>query len=321
MKALVTGADGFVGAALVRRLLRDGHTVGGTIRRNEELRADRFNAQERAAVTWYPFELADEASSREVAAVGWDAVFHLAAVSTMLQAEEHPGATWNENAGGTARLVRALAEARTRGTADARVLVVSSIDIYGSPRDSEPTRLRREDDAPAPLSAYAASKVGAEVAALQEWRRSGLRILVARPTPHTGPGESEWKFIPKYARRVRLARRQQAPAIATGMLDGVRDFLHVEDVVDAYVRLVERGVSGEIYNVSSGRGIRLDALVRRLGELAGWPVVLEVAAGEVRSGVVTHLVGDPAKLQAVTGWKPCHTLDQTLQAVLDAQAD
>jgi GDP-4-dehydro-6-deoxy-D-mannose reductase len=296
--------------------------VGGTIRRNEELRTDRFTAAERRAVTWYPFELADDASAREIAAAAWDAVYHLAAVSTVAQAEEHPGATWNENAGGTARLAHALAEARAREAMNPVLLVVSSIEVYGPPLSpQEPERLRRESDPPAPLSAYAASKVGAEVAALQEWRRGGLRVVVARPTAHTGPGENERKFIPKYARRVHIARRRQAPAIATGMLDGVRDFLHVDDVVDAYVRLVASGVPGEIYNVAAGEGVSLDAIVRRLAELAGWPLVQEVTAGEVRRDVVSHLVADPAKLRQATGWKPCHTLDQTLQAVLDAQTD
>lgn len=317
MKVLVTGADGFVGAALVRRLLRDGHAVSGAIRRNEDLRADRFTSEERRTVSWIPYELADDASAREVAAGGWDAVYHVAAVSSVAQAQLHPGATWNENAGGTARLAWELAQVRQRGGADPVLLIVSSIEVYGAGTSTP----RTERDPVAPVSAYAASKVGAEVAALQEWRRSGLRVVVARPTPHTGPGQSDRSFLPRYARRIRGAQQCGAAAITTGLLDGVRDFLHVDDVVEAYTRLVTGGAPGEIYNVSSGSGIPLNSLVRRLGELAGWHGLHEVDTAEIRPEAIEYLVADPAKLRAATGWAPRHTLDQTLQAVLDAQTD
>jgi len=317
VKVLVTGADGFVGAVLIRRLLGAGHAVTGTIRRNEDLRADRFTAEERRAVCWMPYELADDISAREAAAGGFDAVYHLAAVASVAQAQRHPGATWNENAGGTARLAWELAQARQRGSGDPVVLVVSSIEVYGG----GPAVARAEDDALAPVSAYAASKVGAETAALQEWRRSGLRVIVARPSPHTGPGQSDRAFVPRYARRICAARRRGAPAITTGLLDGVRDFLHVDDVVEAYVGLVAKAQAGEIYNVASGQGVALEAVVRRLGELAGWNGLHEVDSAEIRREAIPFLVGNPAKLRAATGWAPRHTLDQTLQAVLDAQTD
>ena len=317
MKVLVTGADGFVGAVLVRRLLRDGHAVSGTIRRNEDLRGDRFTSEERRAVSWIPYELADDVSAREAAAGGWDAVYHLAAVASVAQAQLHPGATWNENAGGTARLVWELAQARQRGSADPSVILISSIEVYGA----GPAVPRVETDPVAPVSAYAASKVGAEAAGLQEWRRSGLRVVVARPSSHTGQGQSDRGFVPRYARRIRAAKQRGAPAIATGILDGVRDFLHVDDVVEAYTRLSTDGRPGEIYNVSSGTGVALEKVVRRLEALAGWDGLHEVASGEIRRDAVPYLVGDSGKLRAATGWAPRHTLDQTLQAVLDAQTD
>ncbi len=315
MKVLVTGADGFVGSWLTRRLVADSHVVVGTFRPGEDHRAARFTPAERDRVTWVPLELADDESVRRVAEGGWDAVAHLAAVSWVTVAERSPGRAWNENAGGTARLTRALAEAKRAGDADPLVLVVSSVEVYG-PGPSVP---RKETESPAPVSAYASSKMGAELAALVEWRRAGLRVVIARPSPHTGRGQSERALIPKYARRVLMARRVRAPAIATGLLDGVRDFLHVTDVVEAYLRLLTDGTPGEVYNVSSGEPVGLKDVVLRLCALSGWQPILEVDAVDIRADAVPWLVGDSTKLREATGWAPRRSLDQMLQDVLDAQ--
>jgi GDP-4-dehydro-6-deoxy-D-mannose reductase len=317
VRILVTGADGFVGSWLVRRLLADGHSVTGTYRLEEDRRAERYDPALRERVTWVPFELADDESVRRAAEGEWDAVVHLAAVSWVTVAERNPGRAWNENAGGTARLLRVLGDAKRVGDIDPLVLVVSSVEVYGPGPDAP----RRETDAVAPISAYAASKVGAEVAAFGEWRRAGLRVVVVRPSPHTGHGQSERALVPRYARRVVTARRARAPAIATGLLDGVRDILHVADVVDAYARLLTAGVPGEAYNVSSGEGVGLKDVVVRLCALAGWQPILEVDAADVRPDAVPHLVGDGTKLRTATGWAPRRTLDETLQDVLDAQTD
>lgn len=316
MRALITGADGFVGAWLARAVVEAGHAVTGTFRPSDDHRA-RLPAAQRSAVTWRPLELADDVSVGALAEPAWDAVVHLAAVSWVSVAERSPGRAWNENAGGTARLVRALADGKRAGLGDPVVLVVSSIEVYGTGG----TTPRRETDPVAPVSAYAASKAGAEIAALQEWRRAGLRVMIARPSPHTGPGQSERALIPKYARRILAARHSGAPAITTGLLDGVRDFLHVSDVVRAYVALLGAGVPGEIYNVSSGEPVGLEEVVLRLCELAQWRPILEVHAGDVRPDAIPHLVGDSTKLRTLTGWAPTRTVDQTLRDVLDDQAN
>src|SRR2546422_5509 len=88
---------------------------------------------------------------------------------------------------GTARLVHVLAGAKGEGRADPLVLVVSTSEVYGC--GEPPPRPRRETDPVAPCSPYAASKAGAELATLETWRRAGLRVVVARPFAHTGPGQ------------------------------------------------------------------------------------------------------------------------------------
>lgn len=312
MRVLVTGADGFVGTWLVRRLLRDGHEVVGAVQGG----ARRLTPAEQAAVQWLPLELTDPDSVRAVAGKAYDAVVHLAAVASGPDAARDPGTAWVVNAAGTARLVQALLGAKEREGIDPLVLAVSTGEVYG--RAPGP---RRETDPVAPCSPYAASKVGAEVAALEAWRRGGLRVVVARAFPHTGPGQDTRFVVPAFAERLRMAKRTGAPVIKVGNLEPVREFLHVDDVVDAYVRLLGHGAPGEVYNVASGEGISVGTLLERLGALIGVHVVPEVDARLVRSADIPCLVGDATRLRSAVGWVPRHSLEETLKDVVHAQAD
>lgn len=317
MKVLVTGADGFVGRWLVRRLLADGREVSAGVRPAAGGADDGFTAEERAAVRWLPLELTDTESVRRCAAHPYDAVAHLAAVASAVDAARDPGHAWNVNAAGTARLVGALAEARRDGGADPLVLVVSTAEVYGRGEGG----LRQESDLPAPVSSYAASKLGAEIAALEAWRRTGLRVVVARPFAHTGPGQDTRFVIPAFAQRLRFAKKIGAPVVKVGNLEPVREFLHVKDVVSAYVRLLVQGAPGEIYNVAVGRGISLEDLLFRMAAMLGVRPLAEADPDLMRAADIPHLVGDGSKLRTATGWSPRSRLDDTLRDVLDAQTD
>jgi GDP-4-dehydro-6-deoxy-D-mannose reductase len=277
---------------------------------------DGFTDAERAAVRWLPLELTDADSVRHTAGHPFDGVVHLAAVASGPDALRDPGYAWSVNAAGTARVVHALAEARRDGRGDPQVLVVSTGEVYGR-GDGTP---RRETDPLAPCSPYAASKVGAETAALEAWRRTGLRVVVARAFAHTGPGQDDRFVIPAFARRLKFAKRIGAPVVKVGNLEPVREFLHVQDVVDAYARLLMKGEAGEVYNVASGQGISLEDLLFKLADLVGVRPIIEADPELMRPADVPYLVGDAAKLRAATGWSPRHTLDATLRQVVDATA-
>jgi len=316
MTVLVTGADGFVGRWVLRTLVAAGHEVVGAVQPGPP-RADGLSDAEREAVLWIPLELGDLRSVQQVAARSFEAVIHLAAVASGGDALRDPGVAWAVNAAGTARLLGELGRRRRAGETDPAVLVVSSAEVYGA-GNGQPFV---ETDPVAPRSPYAASKAGAELAALETRARTGLRVLIARSFPHTGPGQDERFVAPAFARRLRGARLAGARVVKVGNLEPVRDFLDVRDVAAAYAALIARGEPGEVYNVASGKGTSLQELFERLAAIVGVKAIPEPDPEFVRPADIPVLVGDSAKLPSATGWAPRIPFDQTLRDLVDAQAD
>ena len=178
MNVLVTGADGFVGRHLVDRLLKEGHEVRAACRPAAQPPEWEAGGR-RGTVRLIPLELTDPASISAALQPQPEAVVHLAAVASVREAREDPGRAWVVNAVGTARLLEAVLTAGNGKRALPRVLVVSSAEVYGN----GPPTPRVETDPPRPISPYAASKVGSEVAALEVWRRAGVPVIVSCTRP------------------------------------------------------------------------------------------------------------------------------------------
>ena len=314
MRVLVTGADGFVGRRLVARLVDTGHEVTAACRPAQgppnpegQLWSDR--------VRTVPLELDDESGVRQALSDPQDAVVHLAAVASVREARDDPGHAWVINAAGTARVMDALISARERGRSDPIVLSVSTSEVYGA----GPAKPRRESDPVLPQSSYAASKEGSEIAALEAWRRSQLRVIIARPFTHTGPGQRPPYVVPAFIERLLAVKAGGTRRVPTGNLSPVRDLLDVRDVVDAYLALLSSGAPGETYNIARGEGLTLEQLFRRVANIIGVEAEPFPDPTLVRSGDIPYLVGDATKLRQATGWSPAITLDQTLRDMVDAQ--
>jgi GDP-4-dehydro-6-deoxy-D-mannose reductase len=309
VKVLVTGADGFVGRHLVRRLRQAGHEVGAACR------PDSAPVRWEQGVTPIALELTDDGSVAEALAYAADALVHLAAISSNREARENPGRAWEVNAAGTARLAEAVSRRREQGY-DPVFLAVSTGEVYGVGGPGP----RRESDELRPASPYAASKVAAEVAVLEVWRRTGLRVIIARPFTHTGPGQQPRFALPGFVERLRAAKAKGEPVVPTGNLEPVRDLLDVRDVVEAYLALLERGTPGEAYNVARGEGRSLAELFGMLADLVGVRAEPRPDPRYARSRDLPHLVGDSTKLRRATSWTPRLSLDQTLRGLVDAEA-
>lgn len=314
MRVLVTGADGFVGRHVVERLVESGHEVSAGCRPGGEPAQHWLGQRARRMVTVIPLEVTDSASVSAALSRPFEAIVHLAAVASGSEARQDPGRAWVVNAAGTARMVEAAVALRANTGVDPLLLVVSSAEVYGD----GPAAPRVETDPLLPQSPYAASKVGAEVAALEAWRRVGLRAVIARAFPHTGPGQLPVYVVPAFLQRLRAAHAAGAGEVRTGNLDLVRDLLDVRDVAAAYIALLTRGSPGEAYNIARGEGLTLRELFSRLADMVGAKVKPVADPSLMRPGDIQYLVGDASKLRRATGWSPRVTLEQTLREMVDA---
>jgi GDP-4-dehydro-6-deoxy-D-mannose reductase len=295
MRALVTGASGFVGRHLVAHL----RAAGDDVTVLDHMGADPVDVTDAGAVR------------RALAAHQPDAVYHLAAVSHVGGSWDAPGRVFRVNAEGTLHILHACAD-----TGVARVLVVGSADEYGTVDQRD---LPLDEEAPLrPLTPYGVSKVAADFLALRAFLGEGLPTLRVRAFNHTGPGQSSSFVVPGLAQRITSAERDGRSEIGVGALDTVRDFTDVRDVVRAYRLLVERGTPGEAYNVCSGRGFSVSEIAGLLIALSDRPLHVVVDPALVRPVEVPRLVGDPTKLRAATSWEPLIPFERTLADVLAA---
>jgi len=306
VRVLVTGAHGFVGRHLSAALRARGHEV---VAAEHAERATSFGEA-------LPLDVGDALAVRAALdLVRPDAVAHLAAQAFVPASLQDPGATFDVNARGTLNVLDAARGAASDGVR-ARVLVVSSADVYGAqPSAAQPLA---ETTAPSPRNPYAASKAAAEALALAYARSFGVDAVVVRSFNHIGPGQDQRFAVPAFALQIARVARGGERVVRVGNLEAQRDFLDVRDVCAAYATLLEGGGdSGEIYNVSSGTATPMRAMLRRLIEIAHVPVEVREDPARMRPSDVPVSVGDPAKLRAATGWTPHIPLAAALRAVYD----
>lgn len=311
-RVLVTGAAGFVGTYMLDAL----QTLGAEVM---ALATDASETPPAAGdVTWRYGDLRDERYVADVvSAARPDTVIHLAAISHVPTATADPALAWDVNVTATARLLHVVGRARDAGLIDPTVLVVGSAEQYGR-HDTHEFPLV-ESSVQAPRTVYAATKAAQEILALQCWRATGLKVVVARSFNHSGRGQPTRFLLPALVQRaVELRGAEPGTHMPVGNRSPIRDFLHVSDVVAAYISLCQRGAPGEAYNVASGTGWSvqqiLDGVLARAGVQAT-PVEDPLL---VRPVDVPVLIGDSQKLQRATGWSATRSLDDIIDDLLHA---
>ena len=284
LKVLVTGAQGFVGRYLVQALLRHEHEV--------------VTAGHRCA---YDIDLTDKlAVFRCMKEVRPDAVVHLAAVSNVPYAWEHPAQAVEVNVSASTYLLEAFAQVQPQGT----FLFVGSSDAYGL--TAKAGRPLVETDLCQPQNPYAISKLCAEQMMLQLGHRLGVRVLATRSFNHFGPGQAKGFVVSDFASQIAAVERgEQEPVLRVGDLSAARDFTFVTDVVAAYVALLEtKGIAPGIYNVCSGQTHEIYEVIDGLLQFSLVKIKVAKDPERFRPSEVPRFVGSAKKLQEATGWRP-----------------
>ncbi len=301
-RILVTGAGGFVGGWMIRRLavalpgavvlpVGRGDQGGPSLDVTRTADVDAVVARFRPTV-----------------------VIHLAGMSSLIQARAEHRAAWNVNLFGTLN----LAEAVMRHVPDARFVQAGSSEVYGGSFNANGGTV--DEDTPlAPLNPYATTKAAADLL-LGEMAETGLQAVRFRPFNHTGPGQSTAFVVSSFAAQIAaIEHGEREPVMRVGNLDARRDFLDVRDVVEAYL-LAATAPSlprGLVLNLASGEPRRIGDILDALLGLSSVPIHVERDPALMRPSDVPVTAGNAARARAQLGWRPSIPWEVTLSDVLD----
>jgi GDP-4-dehydro-6-deoxy-D-mannose reductase len=291
---------------LTRSLLEKGEKVFG-LSMTGQPQAGVLTRAQVDSITWLSGDLrstADVDAALETAQP--KAIYHLAAVSHVPEAGADSVTAFDVNTLGAVRLLNAVARHSPKGRDRTRTLVVGSGEQYGAhPSQAYPLS---EGAVQRPLTVYAASKAAQEIAALEASRGQNLDVIATRSFNHSGPGQDGRFLLPSLVKRVKQLRETGSSVLPLGNMTPVRDFLHVSDVVSAYITLIERGESGQVFNVCSGVGRTVEDIAQAVLKIGGVPAKPKADPALVRPVDLPMLVGDNLKLRAI-GWEPAFSFD------------
>lgn len=316
MKLLVTGGAGFIGSAVVRQAIGQGHEVVNLDALTYAACLD--NVAPVADAPGYSFvqgDIRDGALLETVfAQYQPDAVMHLAAESHVDRSIDGPGAFIDTNVVGTYTLLQAA-----RGYWDARGKPeafrfhhISTDEVFGSLGD---TGQFTEETPYDPRSPYSASKAASDHLVMAWWHTYGLPVVLSNCSNNYGPYHFPEKLIPVVILNALAAK----PIPVYGAGENVRDWLFVEDHADALLTVVSKGQVGRSYNIGGENEARNIDLVRMICALMdemvpdGAPHDRLISFVTDRPGHDLRYAIDPKRMRGELGWRPSVTLEEGLR--------
>ena len=306
---MVTGAAGFIGSTLVRRLLDDGQDVIGidsiTDYYDPKLKLRNLDLLESPSFVFHRADIADPAVDLGVLLAGASTIFHLAGQPGVRSSWGHQfGAYIHANVSATQRLLEVAAELPTLD----RLVYASSSSIYGN-AESYPTR---EDDLPAPISPYGVTKLAGEHLCSLYGNQYGVPTTALRYFTVYGPRQRPDMAFTRFIRA--YLRGEKVSVYGDGRQ--IRDFTYVDDIVEANILAASvASAPGSVFNVAGGSEVTVNEVLELLGSFGGHPVGVDrraAGAGDVRqTGGSTDLITDEL------GWAAAVQLEEGLRRQYD----
>jgi GDP-4-dehydro-6-deoxy-D-mannose reductase len=296
MRVLIVGVNGFVGYYLERELLDSGYEVEGADIKGTHKFVDLLKKDSLLSV---------------IQEVDPEAIVHLAGQSSVARSWEDPQLTFDINVKGTLNLLDSVREIDR----SIRVLIIGSSDEYGivKPSDCPITEEHKLN----PINPYAISKTTQEQIALTYLKAYDMDLVLTRSFNHTGPGQPRGFVIPDFASQVAAIERGAEPVIKVGNLKAKRDFSDVRDVAHAYRLLLEKGKTGEVYNIGSGKAYLVEALLHQLICFSDKKIQIEKDPDKFRPVELPVVQSSIEKLKLDTGFYPLFAIEETLKNTLD----
>ena len=327
MKICITGISGFVGSHLARKLVEDNHSVVGLYRRRADSKIpprlewwSECNAEEfqliAGDITNYYSVIRFLQESQP------DLIFHLASQSFVPESMSNPLSTYDTTLNGTLYLLEAMRNVCPDST---RIVFAGSSEEYGAQFDSqsdyveyvkihgnsfpEPTHYPEtpinEDNICRPQSPYAVAKLASDFACRNYFQTYGLKTVVSRAFNHEGAGRGHHFVTASIVRQLISIKMGESDQLTFGNIDSKRDWSHVDDIVDAYILLGQRGHAGEVYVSGSGKQYSVREFIDMVDEKLGLNHQYHtLKAGSLRRKTdVTNLLADPTKIKQL-GWQP-----------------
>ncbi len=310
VKIMITGYNGFVGRHLVRELYkaRRGSIevigIDKTIDSADNLPAsvEECNFLDFANV----FEIIKKYSP--------EVIFHFAAESSVASSWHSPSFMVSNNVNSQINLFEAL---RKLDKLKTRVIIAGSSEEYG---EVDPEMLpASENCAFRPLSSYAVSKIAQDMTAFQYFKSYGMDVIRVRCFNLCGPGQLSKYVLSSFARQTAQieASGARSGVIKVGNLEIARDYTDVRDASNYYIELAEKAVSGEVYNLCSGKIYYLKDLLNILIKKSKIDIRVETDPEKLRPSDLKLIYGDNSKLNALCNYRPRYNIETTLTEMLD----
>lgn len=308
MKALVTGADGFIGSHLTELLLERGYEVRALSQYNSFNNWGWLEGLGQPGLEVVCGDVRDNNFCRDITR-GCDTVFHLAALIAIPYSYVAPDSYVDTNIKGTLNMCQAAMDAGVD-----RLLVTSTSEVYGTacyvPIDENHPRQ--------PQSPYSATKIGADAIAKSFYNAFDLPVTIVRPFNTYGPRQSARAIIPTIISQIANGERE----IKVGDLTPTRDFNFVRDTVRGFLAIASADkelVAGEEINIATDTEVSMADTLATIADIMGADVKWVTDPQRLRpsKSEVFRLHGSNEKIRRLTGWQPEYTLRQGLEKTIE----